>query len=295
MTQPVIAIVIPVYSGITQIRLCLKSIEAADYKKIKIILVDHGPDNKISQWVKNEFSDVICLRGSPDQWWSAATNMGIRYATDHGYELIMLLNHDSYLEPDTISRLLAHLKNRPVAIIAPVQHHIHSNTRVYRAYSCFLLGFPTLAFPRREKIVKPIPTLLRTRLIIGGRGVLISAAVFRNIGMFDETGLPHYGADHDFYIRCRKAGIPLYVATDAEVDVDDENDTSRTALGALTLRQFATTLADRKSHLNIKELTILYKKYFPVPGLYIVGLALNLTRYLAKYTVKRLVFLAGVR
>jgi GT2 family glycosyltransferase len=295
MTQTVVAIVIPVYRGITQIGLCLKSIEANEYKKFRIILVDHSPDNEIGQWVKSEFPDVICLRGSPDQWWSAATNMGIRYATDHGYELIMLLNHDSYLKPDTISRLVAHLQYRPGTIIGPVQHHIHSNTRVYRAYSCFLLGFPTLAFPRREKMATSIPTLLRTRLIIGGRGVLINAAVFGNVGMFDETGLPHYGADHDFYIRCRKAGIPLYVATDAEVDVDDENNRSRSALGALTLRQFAKTLADRKSHLNIKELKILYKKYFPVPGLYIVGLVLNLTRYLAKYAVKRLIFMAGVR
>jgi len=43
-----------------------------------------------------------------------------------------------------------------------------------------------------------------------GRGTLFPLTVFRQLGVFDEIHLPHYGADYDFSIKARRAGFPVY-------------------------------------------------------------------------------------
>lgn len=43
---------------------------------------------------------------------------------------------------------------------------------------------------------------------------LTSAEVFETVGLFDEKNFPHNGADHDFYLQCRKNKIPLPIVLD---------------------------------------------------------------------------------
>jgi GT2 family glycosyltransferase len=50
-------------------------------------------------------------------------------------------------------------------------------------------------------------------MFLCGKGVLHPVNVFRKDGLFDETALPHYGADQDFVAKCKKHGYVLRVQT----------------------------------------------------------------------------------
>jgi GT2 family glycosyltransferase len=283
-----LSVIIPAFSGLEQVRSCLRSLGDSHYKNFEIILVDHGVSDAISRLAKDEFPQVICRRGSADLWWSGASNLGIRHALEGGSQWLMLLNHDCYTQPDTIGILLNNIENNENSIIAPVQHMLREKRDIIGVTSCFLLGFPTIIPPAAWYRFRYPAGLVPTALIGGGRGVILSAATFQRVGLLDDEHLPHYYADHDFYFRCRKAGLQLFVCRDARVNIDDTMTSSADIGSSPTLAGFATALKDRGSHRNIRDLQVLFARYYPVPGLSGVGVALNTVRFFFVLLSKRL-------
>jgi GT2 family glycosyltransferase len=198
----------------------------------------------------------------------------------------MLLNHDCYVRKDTIGTLIKELHSQANAIIAPAQINTRTQRETIGATSFFLAGFSTIVPPaswyRRFHPEKLIPV----RLIPGGRGVIIRASIFDKVGLFNEAQLPHYYADHDFYFRCRKAGIKLYVCGDAKVDIDDTMTTLGNTDSELSLTNFMKSLKNQRSHRNIKDLSTLFSLHCPIAALAPVGVALHLVRYFSVYFVK---------
>ncbi len=282
-------IVIPVFNGWEQTEICLQALRASSvHQCVQIIVVDHGSTDATRDALRIHYPEVVLLLGDPALWWTGATNLGIRWAMEHEATMIMLLNNDCYLAPEAVERLLIHAASSGPAVIAPLQRDSVTHRVLYdRVGSCFLLGFPTLRLPRLSTAGVREQPLFPTRLIIGGRGVLMPVQVLERVGLFDEAGLPHYGADHDFYLRCRKQGIPLFTARDSVVYVDGRKTTLARRIGAMSLSEFVETLRNRRSHRNLHDLTVLFRQHYPLPGLHYVGVALYLARYLATYLWKR--------
>lgn len=289
LTNDRIYVVIPVYNGWEQTDICLQALrKGLLYHRLRIVVVDHGSTDATKTSLPARYPEVVRLLGDSTLWWTGAINVGIRWATADGAERIMLLNNDCYVAPDMVERLAAHADHMPTAIIAPVQKDYATKKVVFDvATACLSLGFTTL-IPPRVLTRSPEGVLWPTKLIIGGRGVLIPAGVFARTGLFDEANLPHYGADHDFYLRCRKQGIPLFTALDAVVYVDSGKTTLATRLGALSVREFVATLRSRRSHRNVHDLVTLFKKHYPLRGFHYVGVVLNLSRYSLRYLYERL-------
>ena len=295
MSNSPLYLVIPVLNRWDQTRRCLERLTSGQQPSMRIIVVDHGSTDGTRAGLATHYPQVIHLEDDPAHWWTGATNAGIREALKRGAEQIVLLNNDCYVEPGTLATLLHHAERHPDAIIAPVQRRLHDGTvSVARASFCFLAGFPTMVLPWYARHVGE-PRLLHTGLVIGGRGVLIPRTVFERVGMFDDAHLPHYGADHDFYLRCRKQGVPLYVAADAEVKLDSSHTTQASRLGSLTVHQFRETLSQRPSHRNLHDLATLFRLHYPIPGLWWAGVGLNLARYILIYLIARSLHLLAAR
>lgn len=287
-----ISVVIPVLNRWGQTEKCLKSLLESSYSNFSIIVVDHGSSDGTMEKLATHFPGVARISGSPDLWWAGATNLGIQTALERNADAIMLLNNDCYVNTNTMSILVEHLRSNSSAIIAPVQKDADTNELlIVTARDCYLLGFPVIIPNPSKYLPGSQNTLVSTRLIIGGRGVLIPSSVFLEHGLLDEENLPHYGSDNDFYIRCRRKNVPLFVATNTEVLVDPSHSTIATNPGQLTLSEFRRSLTDRRSHRNVRELSMLYKKHYPVNHLYLIGILLNIARYVSLYSLKRVYFL----
>ena len=176
------------------------------------MLVDHGDDDRIQ--LHKEYSDIIYLKGPTSLWWTGATNLGIRYALKKNATHIVLLNNDCYLNKDTLQKLVEHSKENPSAIFAPVQKDFYTKkVLAVRVRTLFVFGFPTLILPWYKKLSYGNEKKISTKMILGGRGALIPVKIINECGLFDENNLPHYGADHDFYLRCRKKNVPLFTTS----------------------------------------------------------------------------------
>lgn len=285
-----IYIIIPVFNGWKQTKVCLEALNASTYHNLEIVVVDHGSTDETKEVLPIQYPGVVHVLGEPTLWWAGATNLGIREAINRGAKRFMLLNNDCYVTSETIERLVELSGRVGEAIIAPVQRDYFTKRILFiTASTCFLLGFSTLITPWSKSInYVGKHELLTTKLIIGGRGVLIPLSIFQRVGVFDEVNLPHQGSDSDFYLRCRKEDIPLFTADDATVYVDNTRTTLAAKVEDTGFKQFLHTLVDRRSHRNIQDLTALFKLHYPIKGFHHFGVALNLFRYFILYGWKRL-------
>lgn len=281
-------IVITDFNGFAQTRQCLEALRASLFQDFTILVVDHGTTEVTRTGLVSEFQDSVRIEGSPDLWWTGATNLGIRVALKRGADAVMLLNNDCYVTPDTIGNLVALAQEHPSAIVAPVQRDLASGTiTTISPRSRLGIGFPTVPGPRHLTPEMTQAKVLPVRLIAGGRGVILPEVVFAQLGLFDEVRLPHYWADHDFYYSARKCGIPLYVATQAFVDVDNTRTTSAEHPEQLSFSEFLATFTNTRSHRNLRDVTALFRKHYPIPHLHMVGVFLYLSRYTFVYLARR--------
>lgn len=285
-------VVVTDFNGWDQTQRCLQSLASSLPKQPHIIVVDHGTDGETSKQL-HSCSGVSLVRGSSSDWWSGACNAGIEKALSLGAKYIVLLNNDCRVGQTTINSLLQSLhqtKRSDTTIIAAKQRVDGSSTdSPYLISTCLILGFNTLVLPQwlTRKSDKS-ETLVSVNMIIGGRGIVIPAGVFTSVGMFDNEELPHYCADHDFFLRCRKKGIRLYVHTGETVLVDQTNTSSAARLSNMSPKDFYRSLTSIRSHRNFRHLLNFYKKHYPLKPLYWVGASLNVMRYGSVYLMSRL-------
>ena len=289
-------VVIPVLNRWEQTRACLNALLGGCFTDFSIIVVDHGSTDGTREGLQRDFPKVIRVPGTTDMWWSAATNAGVSRAMAEGADAIILLNNDCNVNHDAVATLINLHQRDPEAIIAPVQRNLHSGkVLTSKTTTCFLLGFPTLLLPVKIPYRPDSLEMTNVSLIMGGRGTLVPVSVFNTVGLFNDRQLPHYGADHDFYLRARKQGFRLLIANGALVDVDETTTTMSGRLADMPLGKFIQSLRDRRSHRNIRELSELFRLHYPLPGLYPIGVFLNLLRYSLVYTLSRLTRLMGLR
>lgn len=291
-----LAIVIADFNGYARTRRCLAALQAGSRRDFTVIVVDHGTTEETALGLARDFPDVLRLAASPDRWWTGATNAGIRRARELQVTRIMLLNNDCYVTPDALDELLTQAEQYPEAIVAPVQRDLRSGRLAAIApSSCFALGFPSLPGPRELTPAQREAGVVPVQLIVGGRGAIIPVAVLERIGLFDEEKLPHYGADHDFYLRARHAGIRLFTATRALVDIDDTSTSVADAGGTQDLAGFLESLRSVRSHHNLRDVTALFRKHYPLPPLYLLGVGFYTGRYALLWMLRRLLFLTGMK
>ncbi len=282
-----IHVVITDFDGWEQTQQCLTKLLASTYSDLEVIVVDHGLTDETSIGM-SAFPRCQRLPADSDLWWTGATNLGIRHALERGASHVMLLNNDCFVDDAAIETMLQYLQGSR-QIIAPLQKNAATGEiGAGQTGSCFALGFTTLVTPAMRRRNATADGLLNTQMIVGGRGVIIPKTVFDNVGLFDEDALPHYGADHDFYLRCAAAGIRLAVAADAVVAIDESSTTMARNLGRMNVSEFLASFSDTRSHRNLEVQKTLYRRHYPIKSLYLVGVFLNVARYTLSYAVMRI-------
>ena len=99
--------------------------------------------------------------------------------------------------------------------------------------------------------------------------------MFRQYGLFDETALPHYGADQDFVALCKKRGHTIRVQTNVPLYSREEL-TADGVREVKTLREKLMLLFIRKSKLNFgvhMRLMLRHcpKRYWLTSTVFVVG------------------------
>ena len=208
-------VVIPVFNRLRFTVACLHSLRQQTSAAFRVIVVDDGSTDGTAACLARDFPEVAVLPGSGQLFWTAAVNLGIRQALALGADRVMTLNNDVVAPPDFIAHMLGWAARAPRALLGPLELDAATGQPVFGGET-----FSFLTHARRSLLATLAPAErhgLHPVTYLPGRGLLIPAAAFAALGLFDERRLPHYLADYDFTSGARRRGFAVCINYDTHL------------------------------------------------------------------------------
>jgi GT2 family glycosyltransferase len=242
------------YNGTSDTIKCIESLQKQNYRKHDIFLIDNASENDSVRILEKTIpKNVIFVKNNENLGFAGGVNMGIRYATEHEYEYVALINNDALLSPSWTARLVKVLEKYPEVSTATGLFLSKSGKKIESTGdSCSDWGLP-FAMQRNE----PVDLAKKSGFVFGGTAgaSIYRTSLFKAIGLFDEKFFAYF-EDTDISFRAQLAGKKAYYEKSA-VAYHDHGTTSGKMPGFTTYQSF-------------KNLPMFVIKNFPMPMLFLV-------------------------
>lgn len=178
----------------------MRALEQQGNKDFDVIVVDNDSTAE-NRALLGEYSASSSLRldiiySDTNRGFSGGNNLAIRKALQQGSEWLLLINNDTTVESDFISKLITQLPSEPSIIQVPL------NEGTKTAYGGIVQWLkPTLKHQYSNLSGSNLQYAI-------GAGMLVHREVFERIGLLDEAYFLYF-EDADFSMRARRAGIPI--------------------------------------------------------------------------------------
>ena len=216
-SKPLVGIVIPNYNG-TQVTCdCLGSFQNLDYPNFRIFLVENGSDDKPADFFRKKYPHVRVIESPINLGFAAGCNLGIKHALAEDAEFILLLNNDTIVAPDFLSKMLNTIKPDPHGkMVGPKIRYFEPNNRFWFAGGSYNLwqGIPDhIGEGEEDRGQYNSP---REVSFLTGCCILISRALIEKIGLLRED-LYMIAEDLDWCLKARRAGARLVYCPSAVI------------------------------------------------------------------------------
>lgn len=203
-----VAIIVVNYNGTEDTLKCLDSLRALDQSGCSTVVVDNGSVPSAAPLFAEAYPWAMVIRCDRNRGWAGGNNVGIEYALARGAEQLILLNNDTEVAPDLVRRLLLAAHNQPYyGILGPLVCYMDDPDEIQMDSCVFnATGHPSFFSRQRVPVVIATPPQVIDAEIVYGCCMMISAHVFRRIGLIDERFFLIH-EESDFCLRARRAGI----------------------------------------------------------------------------------------
>ncbi|MDW8327716.1 MAG: glycosyltransferase family 2 protein [Anaerolineales bacterium] len=110
---PRVAVIVLAYNGVDLTLNCLASLRRSDYANAEVMVVDNASTDNTVEAVRATFPKVCLIEAGDNLGYAGGNNVGLRAALARGADLMFLVNNDTTLERDCISRLVQVVMQRP--------------------------------------------------------------------------------------------------------------------------------------------------------------------------------------
>jgi len=133
--MPKVAIIILDWNGWPDTEECLRSLQKLDYPDFEIILIDNGSKQRFPD-IGSQFDDlrIIQVKNEKNLGFTGGNNQGIEMAMDREVDYVLLLNNDTVVESDFLSKMLAAGEaDKRVGMIGPVIYDYNDRKKIQSA------------------------------------------------------------------------------------------------------------------------------------------------------------------
>ncbi len=189
------------FNGEEYIEDCIDSIQRQSYKT-DILVVDNGSADHTCELIEKEYPNVKLIKLGDNYGFAGANNIGMRYAMEHEYEYLLLLNEDTIAERFLLQRMLEYA-DHSTAVIPKIYYKVGSLRKIWYAAGQLDFGKGRVVMCREELMDKVTEVTFMT-----GCCILIPVDVLKEIGLFDENYFMYY-EDTDLSLRMYKHQIKM--------------------------------------------------------------------------------------
>lgn len=197
---------------------CLASLRAIDYPNYRIVVIDNGSTDDSLLQMASEFPEVEFLWLKENLGVAGGRNAGLRHMLALHPEYVLLLDNDTLIAPDCLTKLVARLSSDPA--IGGVQPKIYFVEPPGRICSVGGKFYPRISHSRHpgsgQDDCARFQQAAEIDTVLGCAG-LMRARVFQEVGLFDETYFPYGPEDVELSLRLRDAGYRLMLEPAATV------------------------------------------------------------------------------
>jgi|SRR5581483_5521138 len=265
--MPRVCIIVLTWKNYDLTRDCLCSLRKINYPNTEIVLVDNGSGDGSAERLASEFPEVRLITNEKNLGFPAGNNVAIRDAMARNPDYFLLLNNDTLVAPDFLSKLVEVAESdEEIGVVNPKILYFEPNDRIWFAGGFYKPWWSTgrVRGQNRRDIGKYNET--REISFITGCACLIKAEVVRQIGLLDEVFFLGF-EDLDWTVRAMRAGFRAFYVGSSVIWHKASYDTKKN-LGKPTMDFYRT-----------RNSLLIARKH--VPFRYWPGFLFSLSKYVA--------------
>ena len=221
--QSKIAVIILNWNGKKDTLECLKTATNSSDRlhRVELIVVDNNSADDSVSSIRQRFPRVILLENSQNLGFSGGNNVGIKYALEHNFDYIILLNNDTTVTPETFTTLVTQARKHNFDIASPkiyfypgceFHHDSYTKAEIGKViwYAGGRIDWPNV-IPRHigvDEVDHGQYNLACETEFATGCCLLIDPKVFKSIGFLDDSYIAYF-EDNDFCQRALKVGYKV--------------------------------------------------------------------------------------
>jgi len=218
MSAPHVLIVVLNWNGLADTLACLESMRRLEYPAYEVLVVDNGSSDGSPAAIRERFPDVTLIETGENLGFAGGNNVGIRHALEIGADYVLLLNNDTEVSPDFLSRLVeAAEADSQVGMAGPTIYYYDRPEVIWSAggeidwrRGC------TRMVGLDERDDGQFGGAPREVDFITGCAVLVRATALRQAGLLDERFFMYY-EEVEWCVRTRRAGFRIVHVPQAHI------------------------------------------------------------------------------
>jgi len=214
--HPKVSVVIVNWNGREDTLACLASLASSDHPSFEIVVVDNGSKDGSVDAIRAAHPAVRLLAAGENLGFAEGNNQGVQVAIQSGAEVVFLLNNDTTVAPDCLTRLAESATELPENSVlgAKILYQDHPDTIWHFGSRWDAKRFVLHTLGENEPEEQWTQRLEVDYII--GCAMWIPCEVIRRIGLFDKRFFLNY-EETDLCFRARNAGIRLFSIPEAHV------------------------------------------------------------------------------
>ena len=206
--RPRVAIIILNWNGLRDTIACLESLSRLDYPHYQVVVVDNGSTDGSVEAIQGRFPEATLIENGENLGFTGGNNVGLRYALTQGADYALLLNNDTEVAPDFLSRLVQAAEADPrIGVAGPTLYYYARPDLIWSAGGAIDWRHgQTRMVGLNEPESGQFGTAPREVDFVTGCALLIKRAVMERVGLLDERFFAYY-EEAEWCVRAQRAGF----------------------------------------------------------------------------------------
>ena len=195
---------------------CLASLEEEKYENHKIIVLDNASTDGSVEVIQTQFPNVEILELTENKGYAGNNNVGVEAAMTYGADWVFVLNEDTILAPDCISKLITVGESDPqIGIVGPMVYHHDEPDVIQSAGGSLNQNLDAIHVAQNET---DVGQFVESRPVewISGCAIMVRGTVISQVGMLDERFF-YYWEETEWCLRTKEAGWHIVHVPDAKL------------------------------------------------------------------------------